>query len=96
VSLKTPDATGKPMKQAVFFYRYPAGALRQIEVGVLGDMTLTTIRSEWQRLKDTVRNGRDPRGEAKQVKRQAEVELQALKQAEREQAWSRTASASAP
>lgn len=88
VSLKTPDAAGKPLTQAVFFYRYrnPAGALRQVEVGVLGAMTLTTIRAEWQRLKDEVRNGKDPREEAKSARRHAEAEVIAVKHAEREQA----------
>lgn len=65
----------------VFFYRYknPAGALRQVEIGVLGDMTLTTIRNEWQKLKDAVRNGKDPREDLKAERRQAEAKIKADK-----------------
>lgn len=60
-------------KQQVFFYRYrnSAGALRQVEVGVLGPMTLASIRARWQELKDLVRNGTDPREELKAAKSQA-------------------------
>ena len=57
-------------KQQIFFYRYrnSAGALRQVEVGVLGPMPLTAIRDRWEKLKDEVRHGKDPREELKAAK----------------------------
>ena len=70
--LADPDHPGlrvrKPREgNPVFFYRYRApltGSLRQITIGVLGrEMTLATIRKEWENLRDTVRNGRDPQDE---------------------------------
>jgi chromosome condensin MukBEF MukE localization factor len=88
VSLKTRDAAGKPMNQAVFFYRYrnAAGALRQVQIGVFGHMTLTTIRSEWQRLKAEVRSGGDPREATKQADAQVVADRQAKLEAEKVQA----------
>jgi len=58
--------------QRVCAYRYrnAQGALRQVELGVLGTLTLTDVRSEWQRLKAIVRNGGDPRAEKKAEKKQ--------------------------
>lgn len=75
-------------EQRIFFYRYknPAGALRQVEIGVLGAMTLTTIRSEWQTLRDKVRSGADPREELKARRAGAAEALKATQQAERAQA----------
>ncbi len=68
-------------KQQVFFYRYrnSAGALRQVEVGVLGPMPLALIRSRWQELKDSVRNGTDPREELKAAKAKAVTKQRAAK-----------------
>lgn len=70
--------SGRP----VFFYRYrnPAGALRQVEIGVLGDKTLATIRKEWEDLRDAVRNGKDPREAKKTEKQNAVAERKAQKQ----------------
>lgn len=67
--------------RAVFFYRYKsaAGALRQIEVGVLGDMTLVEVRAKWERLRDKVRNGGDPQADAREVSEKAVVERKAKK-----------------
>lgn len=67
--------------QRVFFYRYrnATGALRQVEVGVLGAKTLTTIRAEWQTLRDLVRNGGDPRAQQKAAKEAAERDEKASK-----------------
>jgi integrase len=89
--LADPDHPGLRVRavgeQRIFFYRYknPAGALRQIEIGVLGAMTLTTIRNEWQALRDKVRSGADPREEMKARRLLAMEEQKAAKQAEREQ-----------
>ncbi len=51
----------------VFGYRYrnPVGALRQVEVGVLGPKTLAQLHVEWERLRDVVRGGGDPRAQKK-------------------------------
>ncbi len=71
VSLKPKGASGKPVIQSVFFYRYrnASGALRQVEIGVMGDKTLTTIRKEWEDLRAAVRNGKDPREVEKDEKK---------------------------
>lgn len=62
--LRVRCVAGKPSPRRVFTYRYrnPAGALRQVEVGVLGrEFTLAEIRGRWQELQRRVRNGEDPR-----------------------------------
>lgn len=66
--------------QHVFFYRYrnASGALRQVEIGVLGPTKkLTDIRSEWQGMKDAVRNGQDPRAIAKAERQRVVAERRA-------------------
>lgn len=70
--------SGKP----VFYYRYKiiSGALRQVEVGVFGDMTLADIRSRWQDLRAAVRNGKDLREADKTEKQAAVAERQAQKE----------------
>lgn len=62
--LRVRCVAGKPKPRRIFTYRYrnPAGALRQVEVGVLGsEFTLADIRTRWQALQRRVRNGEDPR-----------------------------------
>lgn len=62
--LRVRCVAGKPKHRRIFTYRYrnSAGALRQVEVGVLGsEFTLTDIRTRWQALQRRVRNGEDPR-----------------------------------
>lgn len=69
----------------VFFYRYRAPltrSLRQVTVGVLGrEMTLATIRKEWENLRDMVRNGRDPQDERKTRQAHAVAKKHAAKAA---------------
>ena len=78
ISLKPKGSSGKPVIQSVFFYRYrnTSGALRQVEIGVMGDKTLTTIRKEW-RLRAAVRNGNDPREAEKDEKKHVAAKHQA-------------------
>lgn len=75
-------------EQRVFYYRYknPSGALRQVEIGVLGAMKLTEIRSKWQVLKDAVRSGADPRADLKAGRQKVEAATLAEKHPEKVQA----------
>ena len=69
-------------KTKVFFYRYrdKAGALRQVEIGVLGGQkTLTGIRAEFETLKKLVRNGGDPQQEKRKERERASAERQRTK-----------------
>lgn len=78
-----------PTPRHVFFYRYrnAASALRQVEVGVLGaDLTLTGIRTRWEELRDRVRNGGDPREEAKATRARAVAKVEEVKAAEKVEA----------
>lgn len=87
--LRVRCVAGDPSHRHVFFYRYrnPAGALRQVEVGVLGaDLTLTGIRTRWEELRDRVRNGSDPREEAKSTRAQVIAKVEETKAAEKAEA----------
>lgn len=87
--LRVRCVAGEPTHRLVFFYRYrnPAGALRQVEVGVFGaDLTLTGIRARWEALRDRVRNGGDPREEAKATRAQAVAKVEEVKAAEKAEA----------
>ncbi len=87
--LRVRCVAGDPSHRLVFFYRYrnPAGALRQFEVGVLGtDLTLTGIRAEWEKLRDRVRNGGDPREEAKATRAQVVAKVEAVKAVQKAEA----------
>lgn len=65
----------------MFFYRYKVGSnLRQVEVGVLGDMTLAAIRLKWEDLRAAVRNGKDPRATKINEKTKGIAERKAEKQ----------------
>jgi hypothetical protein len=73
---------GTPAAQNVFFNRYrnPTRALRQTEVGVLvAQLTLTGIRGRWEELRDRIRNGADPREEAKTTRAFTASKVEAIK-----------------
>ncbi|MGV3498814.1 MAG: tyrosine-type recombinase/integrase [Hydrogenophaga sp.] len=87
--LRVRCVAGDPSNRLVFFYRYrnPAGALRQVEVGLLGpDLTLTSIRKRWEELRARVRNGGDPREEAKASRAEVAAKVEETKTAERVEA----------